>query len=300
MRLPNVISPMYVKLRKLTPWAWRPMVRGGYNQISKLLTYGHTDIFMTVDIETTSQCNIRCPYCPVSKIDRGRHLMEESVFQKIIDELAEYGFKGRISPHFYGEPLVDTRLPQLTAYARKKLPDANIVVHSNGTRMNKKIFEDLLANGVSGFVITLHMGLAKKQIDRLLSEITPEQRKKIRFLDIDDTPLFNRTGLIEPENLRQFKSCYYLSDEIAISYSGNVVCTNDYLEKHSFGNVKERNLMEIWHDPEFVRIRKDTRRGVFELDICKVCTNGCNQAERDRVTSTDLPLIQLSEVSANP
>jgi 8-amino-3,8-dideoxy-alpha-D-manno-octulosonate transaminase len=268
-------------------------VRGRYNQINKFLTYGTTDIFATVDIETTSQCNIKCPYCPVSKIDRGRHLMDEALYRKIIDELAEINFKGRVSPHFYGEPLVDKRLPALCAYARRKLPDADIVVHTNGTRFRQPIFDELIEAGVSGFVVTLHMGLATKTVDKLLADLNPEERKKIRFLDIDDTPLFNRTGLVEPEKegmiLRQFSRCYYLSDEIAISYSGNVLCTNDYLEKHSFGNVGDQKLMDIWHSPEFTRIRRDLRKGRFELEICKSCVAGCGT-----VVESDLVQMELS------
>jgi 8-amino-3,8-dideoxy-alpha-D-manno-octulosonate transaminase len=297
MKLPTVASPLYVKLRKLTPWSLRPDVRGAYNHLAKLLTYGHTDIFMTVNIETTSQCNIKCPYCPVSVFDRGKHLMEESLFHKIIDELAEVGFKGRVSPHFYGEPLVDARLPELCAYAREKLPAVNIVVHSNGTRMNKTVFHNLLDHGVTGFVITNHMGLATKQVARLLSEISEADKEKIRFLDIDETPLFNRSGLVEPKNLRTFKRCHYLSDEIAISYQGNVLCTNDYLEKHSFGNVNEQKLMDIWHSPFFTKVRKEVRKGVFELEMCKKCVHGCGQdakLEPPAPVTQELPVLQAS------
>lgn len=303
MRFPGITSPIYIWLRGRTPLAWRPKIRGLYNHVNKLSTYGKSDVFMTVDIETTSQCNIKCPYCPVSKVDRGRHLMDESLYQKIIDELAEFNFKGRVSPHFYGEPLVDKRLPQLCAYARAKLPDADIVVHTNGTKFRRPIFDELIASGVSSFVVTLHMGLGTKTVDALLAELGPDDRKKIRFLDIDDTPLFNRSGLVDPEQegmlRREFNTCHYLSDEIAISYSGNVLCTNDYLEKHSFGNVRDQRLMDIWHSPEFTRIRRDLRKGIFELEMCKSCTAGCGTVtEEDVAGHNTAPSDATSDASA--
>ena len=275
MKVPTIISPAYVALRKLTPRSLRPEVRGRYNRLAKFALYGHTDIFMTVNIETTSHCNIKCPYCPVNVVDRGRHLMEEWLFHKIIDELAAFGFKGRVSPHFYGEPLLDARLPALSAYVRRKLPPVNIIVHTNGTRLNAKSFHTLVDHGVTGFVITNHLGLASKQISGLLSGLGEADRRRIRFLDIDETPLFNRSGLVEPKIPRRFKRCHYLSDEIAISYQGNVLCTNDYLERHAFGNVRHETLLDIWHSPTFVDVRRQVRRGVFELEMCRKCVNGC-------------------------
>jgi 8-amino-3,8-dideoxy-alpha-D-manno-octulosonate transaminase len=275
MKVPTIISPAYVRFRKLTPWALRPDVRGAYNHLAKLALYGHTDIFMTVNIETTSQCNIKCPYCPVNVVERGRHLMEDWLFRKIIDELAEIGFKGRVSPHFYGEPLLDTRLPELCAYVRARLPPVNIVIHTNGMRLTKQVFRDLIDHGVTGFLVTNHLGLATTQIGRLLAGVSKADRSRIRFLDIDETPLFNRSGLVEPKNLRKFRRCHYLSDEIAISYQGNVLCTNDYLERHSFGNVRHAKLVDIWHSPFFAEVRGSVRRGVFDLDMCRKCVHGC-------------------------
>ena len=217
---------------------------------------GHTDIFMTVNIETTSHCNIKCPVLP-----RQRHRPRpppDGGMAVPQDHRRARGvrFKGRVSPHFYGEPLLDARLPALCAYAREKLPSVNIIVHTNGTRLNARSFHNLVDHGVTGFVITNHLGLASNRFAGLLSGASEADRRRIRFLDIDQTPLFNRSGLVEPKNRRRFKRCHYLSDEIAISYQGNVLCTNDYLERHSFGNVRHETLMDIWHAPFFVQVRK--------------------------------------------
>ncbi len=67
------------------------------------------------------------------------------------------------------------------------------------------------------------------------------------------------------------KRCYYLSDEISITHTGNVVCTNDFSESHVFGNVNERDLLDIWNSEEFKAVRKDIRAGIFNLDMCKKC-----------------------------
>ena len=56
----------------------------------------------------------------------------EDLFLKIIDELSEIGFSGEIHPHLYNEPLLDERLGRFVKYIKKKLPESEVIVFSNG------------------------------------------------------------------------------------------------------------------------------------------------------------------------
>ena len=53
-----------------------------------------------ITIETTTYCNRRCSYCPNSVFERSSkkntQLMNPALFRKIIDDLAEVGFKGQL------------------------------------------------------------------------------------------------------------------------------------------------------------------------------------------------------------
>lgn len=123
MKLPTLLSKSYVESSKFFPEFMKPTLRGLYYSFTKLLNYCTFNMFVALDIETTPECNIKCSYCPTAFHNRGKKLMDEKLFKKIIDELAEIPYKGRLSPHFYGEPLLDNRLPKLLAYAREKLVD---------------------------------------------------------------------------------------------------------------------------------------------------------------------------------
>ena len=112
------------------------VLRGIYYSLAKayqrsffVVKYGNPDMFNDIIIETTTQCNRRCGYCPNSVYDRSlkhnSHLMSEHLFMKIINDLKEMRFAGRISPHFYGEPLLDKRLYRLMKYAHDTLPKAH-------------------------------------------------------------------------------------------------------------------------------------------------------------------------------
>ncbi len=159
MRLPYLLNPLYRIARRATPERIKPYVRGWYNKLNKFATYGRADIFTALDIETNSRCNLHCSYCPVSMYDRGDHFMPEATFKKVIDDVAAFPFeyKGRISPHFYGDPLLDERLPDLLRYARAKLPKSQIIIHTNGIKLTREAYRALVSAGITGFLITRHL-----------------------------------------------------------------------------------------------------------------------------------------------
>ncbi|PLN98271.1 radical SAM/SPASM domain-containing protein [Klebsiella michiganensis] len=273
MRLPLVMNSFYRVLAQNMPEAVKPTLRGWYNEFNKVVTYGfrHKDIFTALDFEINSHCNLECSYCPASfKNGRGEHLMPVEIFKKAIDDLSKIKYSGRISPHFFGEPLLDDRLPELMAYARKKLPHAQIVIHTNGLRLSKDKYDKCINSGVDGFLVTQHTRkIPKNIIDIVDSGYAKHGTIKVRT--IDSLTLFNRGGAVKPKKERKMTYCYYLSDEISITHTGNVVCTNDFGETHVFGNVNESNLLDIWNSYEFRKIRNEVRKGVFNLDMCKKC-----------------------------
>ena len=197
--------------------------------------------------------------------------MPFEIFKKAIDDLSAIDYSGRISPHFFGEPLLDNRLPELMAYARKKLPKSEIVIHTNGIRLTKEKYDACMSAGVTGFLVTKHTkAMPKNIVDIVDSKYAAHGTLKVRT--IDSLTLFNRGGSVKPVKERKMKKCFYLSDEISITHTGNVVCTNDFSETHVFGNVTHSNLLDIWNDTEFRKIRKEVRTGEFNLDMCKKCS----------------------------
>ncbi len=272
MAIPNLTSKLYILASIFIPEGLKPTLRGLYYGLTKIILYRTLNMFAAIDIETTSECNLKCGYCPTAYYNRGKHLMTEKLFKKIIDELATIPYKGRISPHFYGEPLLDERLPNLLSYARKKLPLSTIIIHTNGLLLKADVFRRFLNAGVDGFLVTLHNDFIAQKITDIFKELKPEERKKIRTMDLVKKSLFNRGGLVTHHKIKKLKRCFYLSDEIAVSYAGDLVCTNDFFANHKFGNLNQENLLDVWNKPAFIKTRKDLLRGRFILEICKQCT----------------------------
>src|SRR5689334_10289174 len=89
-------------------------------------------MFRAVEIEVNSMCNRKCVYCPNVSDKRPPGYMDDRLFNKIIDELGAIDFDGRLSYHFYGEPLLDKRLPGFIERSKQRVPHSHTEIYSNG------------------------------------------------------------------------------------------------------------------------------------------------------------------------
>src|ERR1044071_277954 len=113
-------------------------------------------MFQSVELEVNSMCNRKCSYCPNVTDKRPPGYMKDDLFRKIIDELGEMDFTGRISYHFYGEPLLDKRLPGFVKYTRDKAPHSSSEIYSNGDFLTLDVFRKYVDAGLDNFLITQH------------------------------------------------------------------------------------------------------------------------------------------------
>jgi radical SAM protein with 4Fe4S-binding SPASM domain len=254
-----------------------------YLKLFNFFKYGNSDMFNNINIETTTCCNRRCSYCPNSIYERSlkknENLMSEEMYIKIINDLKKIKFTGRISPHFFGEPLIDERLVRLMKFTHDILPKVKLVIFSNADPLDTNLLEKLYNVGVSRYVITLHGN--EKHKEKIRNKINDLKKfVKINKLHIDfnlinfteKTKLSNRGGLVKIKETT--KKCSYQNptNPLVINYKGDVLlCCNDYFGSICFGNITTDYLLDIWNRDEFKKIRKEISRKIFKLDICKKC-----------------------------
>ena len=103
-------------------------------------------LFNHVEIETINRCNGKCSFCPVSvKHDiREKMVMSDDLFKKIIDDLAEMKYDGKIALFSNGEPMLDPQIIERHAYMREKLPLARTHLFTNGTLLTLDKFKKLI------------------------------------------------------------------------------------------------------------------------------------------------------------
>ena len=75
---------------------------------------------LSVSIEPTTSCNLRCPECPsgLRSFTRPTGMLQERVFSKVIDELAPV--LTNLTFYFQGEPYLNPKFLEMVRYASKK------------------------------------------------------------------------------------------------------------------------------------------------------------------------------------
>ena len=245
------------------------------------------DRFNRVEIETNSRCNRGCHYCPVAVDPRDGQEMSEELFRSILDQLAAMNFRGRLSPHFFGEPLLDARLPRLMALAREKLPKARIVIYTNGDALTPNKARALLDAGVSLFVVTFEAGESKAFRDTraALPRWTLRRRFLVRHFTADVKSPFNRGGSVQFDAELHQATCHAPSSTLVVDAWGKLkLCPNDYYGREDWGDLTVSRLADLWDLPTFRATRRELLRGEFKKDICRTCVG---KAQVRRPAATD-------------
>jgi len=118
-----------------------------------------------IEIETHGYCNRTCGFCPNhvgNRLDKSE-IMDPTTFKKIIDELAVMDYCGSIKMHRYNEPLSNDVIFERLAYARSKLPKANIGFHSNGDFLTTEKLKKLDEMGLNYLMVSLYVNYNKEE-----------------------------------------------------------------------------------------------------------------------------------------
>lgn len=237
----------------------------------RLFSFLKKSLFISADIETYGYCNRSCEFCFNNPKfpQREKGIMSEEMWKKIIDELSEQNYYGRISPHFFGEPLLDKRLGDLIRYARKKCPNSYILVVSNGDLLHSDTFLRFIDSGANRFYITNYDDKLKPTIQNLVNKYPAyiAVRQYTDFYKID------RAGMIFNRGSSVLKSCLSLLGQLVINWKGDVVlCCMDYYAKYVFGNVKGSRIVDIWRSEKMSDYMEKLIKGLREsVEICEFC-----------------------------
>lgn len=80
----------------------------------------HYGMPISVSIEPTTSCNLRCPECPSGKREFSRNtgMLDEDFFRKLVDELSPH--LAYLTFYFQGEPYLNPRFLDMVKYASEK------------------------------------------------------------------------------------------------------------------------------------------------------------------------------------
>ncbi len=235
---------------------------------------GNYPMFTQVLLETRTDCNRKCKFCPQAHFSRPLKSMDWNVFTKVIDDLAEMKFSGRVALYMTNEPLIEPRLMEMIKYARIKSARFFIDITTNGKNLSSKLLDELFLQGLDNININDYRSDRKSSPDKISKSL----EKTIRDFKSNPKVTYNKRSTVEvlsnyagtiKDNNRELlsKFCNYPFRKLAISAEGNIIlCCNDYIYKTNFGNVLNENLSNIWNSEALNNYRNnllnETREGI--------------------------------------
>lgn len=244
------------------------------------LDWNNLPLFSYIEIETFSKCNNDCAFCPVNRnADPREHKkMEEDLFHKIIDELADINYTGKLGLYSNNEPFLDTRIEEFAKYARAKLPGAYIFIYTNGTVLTKERFLNIIDSldylMIDNYSDNNELSNPAKVIKELAEE-NPEYGKKVRIDMRLKTEVLTTRGGTAP-NKKEIKclkcSCANPFMQLIIRPDGKIsLCCNDAIGRETLGDCSNDTLKNIWYSDKYQQVRKAISKGRKNHFICQNC-----------------------------
>lgn len=237
-------------------------------------------LFSSIEIEVINRCNGECPFCPVNKHTDPRKLfkMDEKLFQKIIDELGELNYSGRLALHSNNEPFLDSRIIEFTKYAREKVPKAFLYMYTNGTLLTIEKFSaiipylDRIVIDNYSDELRLHEN-AQKINDLCKNDRRLDKKVEIHVRKIHE--VLDTRGGQSPNNDKKktySMSCILPYKQMIIRPDGKTsLCCNDPYGKFTLADVNKMSLKEAWYSKRAEQIRRGLRKNRIGISLCRFC-----------------------------
>ena len=243
--------------------------------------YGFFPMFKQVLIETRTDCNNHCPFCPHAFNNKPLGIMEWECYTTIIDQLCEIQYNGRVALMLSNEPLLETRLEKMIEYAKDKSQRFFIDITTNGRLLTVPMVDKLFKLGLDNININDYRGDRDIYPDRWSSYLEPVfmaygNNPKVSFKRRRlDESLPNYAGNIpqefEPDD---FGFCNYPFRKLTIAYNGDILlCCDDFMYDTCFGNVMKDSLIDSWNAKSY----NDYRWALLEnkrIGLCSACNDG--------------------------
>ena len=238
-------------------------------------------LFSHVEIETINRCNGICDFCPVNKNDdtRKKAIMSRELFEKIISQLEEINYSGRLALFSNNEPFLDERILELSKYAREHVPNARIHMFTNGTLLTLEKFLTLIPL-LDELIIDNYRQDQKliKPCEEIAEycEKHEELKKKVSIVLRKPHEIRTTRGGNAPnrKSMPEYSKdkCILPFKQVIIRPTGEIsLCCNDALGKYTLGDLKKESLLDVWYGPKYKMIRESLSKGRENWGNCKYC-----------------------------
>jgi radical SAM protein with 4Fe4S-binding SPASM domain len=235
-------------------------------------------------------------------MQRKKGFMSKEIYTSIINQASKLGFT-TLDIRNMGEPLMDKHLPEKVQYARNQ-GFRSILIHTNGSLLNRKILDALGDSGMTMIIISLspetefeksRPGIKFETMKKIITDIATSPYRSIIKVDYLKTGLsgsredaafktwLEKEGFVIREKIQLHnwakgtsenttKSlCHRLWTSVTILWDGQIcLCCLDYEGEINIGNIQKDHLIKLLNGSLYKQIRKNHLQGKF-LQKCSMC-----------------------------
>jgi len=235
-------------------------------------------LFTQVLIETRTDCNLKCSFCPQTHHKRNVEIMEWNIFVKIIESLSSIEFGGRIALLVSNEPLLEKRLNKMIRFSKRTSARFFLDLTTNGTLLSLENVDELIESGLDNLNINDYRADREKEPNIVSENLLPILEKyrgnpKIIYNSRSTNEILpNYAGVIKQTcNPKEYGFCNYPFRKIVFSMTGDVLlCCNDFKHETTFGHIMEQEIKSIWNSIELDQIRLNLLNGNRD-GLCSKC-----------------------------
>jgi radical SAM protein with 4Fe4S-binding SPASM domain len=282
-------------------------------------------LFERLLIESQSNCNRSCWFCPRTYDQSGKYLdaagnprlnqMPTDKILDLLDQAQALGFRGGVGFHHYSEPLLDKRNTMLAREASKRgmKPDlhtnGDVLKHDNVLCEEVKNVYDLIVIGLYDYETNEELQESKRYWQTRLtganlkfSCIGLSGARGAYSIGIPKALVPSDPRMAVPDLTFANAPCHRPLIRMIIQHDGEVCnCCEDMHGEFKLGNVYQYSLEELWYSEDHVQVVKDLIVGRREkYNLCRNCPlpptgpapdgKKINIIPRRQVVSTPVPL----------
>ncbi|HEY9715620.1 MAG TPA: radical SAM/SPASM domain-containing protein [Chroococcales cyanobacterium] len=237
-------------------------------------------LFEIVLIETRNVCTRKCWFCKFGQERQDEEIreMDWNTIERLVFNLRDLDFSGRISWFWINEPLLDKRIYDITKFTREHCPRAFMSLITNGDLLNEKVVHNLFESGLDGLRVSIYDDKTFSRMEALPAHdrvVMLDMRSPIPMLE-------NRAGNVQQhghlferaQRALQKSSCSRPFEQLVIDTQGQVVlCCSDMYSDVVMGDAKKDRLEDIWYNEKFEHYRNSLlSTGRNGLNLCDGCS----------------------------